>query len=409
MSTRGGWQSWASLVLLLGFLGGCQRVGSVPSPGTSPTPVQIRGVAVSVLDSLSSRVVLDPIQPVQVAPEVDRILHAQEGLDAAIEARIEFWIQRWTGGGAGSFQRDLERMARFSPWIDEEIEALGLPRSLRALPMIESSYNPLARSRSGAVGLWQIMPGTATGLGLEVSAILDERRDPIRSTKSALGYLAHLHEQFDSWFLALAAYNAGQGRVRAIVQGAPEGETGDRTYARLRARFPAETRDFVPRFLAAARLIQNPEKYGLRWPDEIEPWAFDDIIVPDATALDVVAQAAGVDPMVIRDLNPHVIRGYTPPGRATHLRIPIGTRDTFEVAYAQIPPQDRVPFVEHRIVAGETLSRIASRYGITLSELQRTNPGLDPRRLQIGQILTIPTSGSGTAQTAGARTGVADR
>jgi membrane-bound lytic murein transglycosylase D len=327
-----------------------------------------------------------------VTSDVDAILHTPVSLDAGLEARIDFWIRRWTGGGSASFQRDLERMARYSPVIEEALEFRGLPRSLRVLPIIESGYNPVVRSRSGAGGLWQIMPGTARVLGLRVNAVMDERVDPVRSTEAALDYLSLLHGQFDSWFLALAAYNAGQGRVRNLVRGAPAHEAGDAVYVRMRGRFPTETRDFIPRFLAAARLVQNPERYGLHWPTDIDPWTFDEIVVLDATALEVVAQSAGVELREVRELNPHLLRGYTPAGQATRLRIPAGTLETFEAAHAEIPAPGRAPFVEHRVSAGETLLAIAARYGVTLRELQRVNPGLDPRRLRVGHVLTIPTA-----------------
>jgi membrane-bound lytic murein transglycosylase D len=326
------------------------------------------------------------------AQQVDAILHRQEGLDAAMEARIAHWINRWTGSGARSFQRDLERAARYGPWIEAELEARGLPASLRALPILESGYNPLATSPAGAGGLWQIMPPTARSLGLRVDALIDERRDPIRSTEAALDYLTGLYDQFGSWFLALAAYNAGSGRVRQVLQAAPgQGDlSGDVVYSQLRRRFPAVTQDFVPRFLAAARLMKDPEGFGLRMPEDVEPWRFDEVEVPGATALDAVARAAAVSTAELRTLNPQILRGQTPPGSAIRLRLPPGHREILERADVEIPLGERSPAVEHRVVAGETLSRIASRYGVSVSELERSNPGVDPRRLRIGQRLTIP-------------------
>jgi membrane-bound lytic murein transglycosylase D len=390
----------AALALVV-VLGGCQRVGVGSAPAPAPVPIPPQLVEIEPLEGLPKSAPIAPIRPVRVSSDVDPILHTPVPLDAAMEARIDYWIRRWTAGGGRSFQRDLERLARFSPVVEEALELRGMPRSLRALPIIESGYNPAIRSRSGAGGLWQIMPGTAAVLGLRVNSGMDERLDPVRSTEAALDYLSLLHGQFDSWFLALAAYNAGQGRIRSLVQGAPAHESGDAVYVRMRGRFPSETRDFVPRFLAAARLVQNPELYGLEWPEDIEPWTFDEIVVPDATALDVVARAAGVELSEIRELNPHLLRGQTPAGQATRLRIPKGLQDQFETAYAEIPVLERVPFVEHRVMAGETLSAIASRYGISVGDVQRANPGLDPRRLRIGHLLMIPVA-TAVAQGVGA-------
>jgi membrane-bound lytic murein transglycosylase D len=236
------------------------------------------------------------------------------------------------------------------------------------------------------------MAPVARGFGMQVTPLVDERRDPVRSTLAAARYLRELEEQFDSWFLALAAYNGGPYRVeRLLREHAPLAEPGDSLFLVLAPHLPRETREFVPKLLAAARVAEAPERYGVSRPTEPRaPYRFDEVEVPDATSLDVVAAAAGVDEAVVRSLNPHLLRGVTPRGRATALRLPPGTAAAFTEAYARVPPDRRVTVTEHVVRRGETLSGIAMFYGIRTSTLEAANPGVRPRRMQIGQRLLVP-------------------
>ncbi|MDX1566989.1 MAG: LysM peptidoglycan-binding domain-containing protein, partial [Longimicrobiales bacterium] len=267
---------------------------------------------------------------------------------------------------------------------------------LRYLPLIESGYNPSARSPVGAGGLWQFMPGTARFVGMDVTPLIDERSDPWRSTDMALDYLVDLEERFDgSWYLALAAYNGGWGRVQRILdRHAPGALPSDSLFWALREHFPAETRDYVPKLLAAAWVAENPVLYGFDAPPEVAPGWAEEIRVDDATSLDVVARAAGVEIEEVERFNPHLIRGYTPPDRETTLRVPAGSAARFAEVFPTIPPDERVSFVEHRIRRGETLSHVADRYRVSLSELRAANPRLNPRRIQIGQWVVVPRSPS---------------
>jgi membrane-bound lytic murein transglycosylase D len=224
-----------------------------------------------------------------------------------------------------------------------------------------------------------------------VGPLLDERRNPFKSTEAAGDFLLALRQEFGSWFLALAAYNSGPFRVNRILDRyAPLSPRSDSLYWAIRPYLPRETRDFVPKFIAAAAVAQNPRAHGFDVPSDTLGFVFDEVVVPDATTLDVVAEAARAPQGEIERLNPEVVRGITPPGRRTTLRVPAGLGSTFEENYARIPPGERVTFVEHRVARGETLSHIARRYGVPLRELQAANPRVNPRRLQIGQRLTVP-------------------
>ncbi len=333
----------------------------------------------------------------------DEILSSPMTRDPDFRREVDRWVTFWRGPGARWLPDYLERMAWFSPAVDSVLANRELPASLRYLPIVESGYSPRAVSRVSAVGLWQFMAPTARGFGMWVGPLLDERRDPFKSTAAAGDYLVQLRDRFGSWFLALAAYNSGPYRVQRVLDRyAPLAPRSDSLYWAIRGRLPRETRDFVPKFLAAVEVARDPGAHGIQVADGIEGFDFDDVVVPDATTLDVVAQAAGASQVEIERLNPEVVRGITPPGRKTTLRVPPGTGAVFAEAYAKIPPSDRVTFVEHRVARGETLSHIARRYGVRLDDLKAANPKIKPRFLQIGQRITVPIAPrAGTSRGAG--------
>lgn len=332
----------------------------------------------------------------------DEILASPVLSDPEFQDAVAAWVDYWSGPAAEAVPVFLARMASFEPTIDSALAAAQLPPSLKFLPFIESGYNPSAASVARAVGMWQFMEGTARGLGMEVTRLLDERRDPIRSTAAAMGFLAELREDLGSWFLALAAYNGGPNRVRRVLrQRAPDAEPSDSLFWALRSHFPRETREFVPKLVGAALVAGRPAAHGIPEVEDPARFAFDEVAVPDATTLDVVALAAESTLDEIERLNPQFVRGMTPPGRSSGLRVPPGRGPVFERNYARIPPEERVTFVEHRVEKGETLSHIALRYGILVADLESANPGLRPRYLQIGAVLTVPVAPSVRSGAAG--------
>jgi LysM repeat protein len=379
---------------------GCQRVGVhapepvAPRPGMTAVPVVQPGEATA--ERPAERAARGQLPRVEVTPGLDPIIHSPSANHPDLEDRVAFWVDHWTGRGAGTFQAYLERMAIWEGWVEVELEARGLPQSLKYLPIVESGYHEIVVSRAGATGMWQLMPGTARELGLSVGTVVDDRRDPVAATRAALDYLERMHGMFGSWFLALAAYNAGPGRIGQIVRpSAGDGPLDDTHYVSFRPRMPAETRDFVPRFLAAARLARDPEGHGFERPEPRMALAWDEVVLPDATSFDVVAWAAGVEEAEVVALNRQYLRGFTPPGETRSVRIPAGTADRFHQAYALVPPTDRVSFMEHLVARGETLGGISARYGVRLADLQSANGNVDPRRLQVGQRLVVPVAGSG--------------
>ncbi|MCY4399945.1 MAG: transglycosylase SLT domain-containing protein [Gemmatimonadetes bacterium] len=308
-----------------------------------------------------------------------------------LEERIDWWLNYWQNREREGFQRALTRMGRYEVFIDSVLAAGDMPASLRYLPIIEAAYYPKANSRAGAGGLWQFMPATARWLGLEVNSLVDQRLDPYAATPFAIEYLADLKGQFNSWFLALAAYNGGPGRVERAIRDHGDGEPReDALFLRIRDHLPRETRDFIPKYLAAVRIASDPAAFGMTGYLKDPPQVFDAVVVEGAASIDVIASAAGGAEADVRMLNPHLVLGLTPMGRSTTVRLPAGSGATFAERIAAVPSAERVTFTEHRVASGETLAGIARNYRVMVEALQAANPEVQPRRMQIGSVLVIP-------------------
>ncbi|MFQ5690081.1 MAG: LysM peptidoglycan-binding domain-containing protein [Gemmatimonadota bacterium] len=306
-----------------------------------------------------------------------------------MSSRVQAWIDYFQNRIPERFGLYLNRTGRYESLIRRKLRLAGLPEDLLYLAMIESGMNPNAYSRAPAVGLWQFIRGTARLYDLEISYWVDERRDPVKATDAAIAYLSDLYQEFGSWYLAAAGYNGGAGRVRRSLA-----RTGSSTFwdlARRRA-LRRETRNYVPKLIAAAIISRDPAKYGFRVQPE-PPLEYDEVEVPDATSVDVIAEAAGTDEETIRSLNPEFLHGVTPPGRRVRVRVPPGEGPLFAANYAKIPPAERVTWLVHTVTRGQTLGLIARRYGTSVAALRAANGNLDPRRLQIGQRLVVPRSG----------------
>jgi membrane-bound lytic murein transglycosylase D len=296
----------------------------------------------------------------------------------------------------------LKRSGRYEGMIRTKLRERGMPEDLIYLSMIESGFNPNARSKAQAVGLWQFMAPTARMYGLRVDSHVDERRDPEKSTDAALRYLKDLYNQFGSWNLAAAAYNTGGNRVARIMKeetGTVRGMESD--FWRIRARLPSETREYVPLIFAAALIGKEPEKYGLGSVERLLPLPVERVEVPGGTPLEVVANSIGLGVSELKELNPHLITGATPPGSSYPVRIPEGQADVFArnfeaaraaraaavpVRVAASPSAART----HRVSRGESLSTIARRHGVTVAALQRANSLGSRTVIQPGQVLRIP-------------------
>jgi membrane-bound lytic murein transglycosylase D len=312
--------------------------------------------------------------------------------------RVDFWIDFLQGRNKSRTHVWLEREGRYGAFIRSALRERGMPEDLFYLAMIESGLSNRAVSHASAVGLWQFIAETGRRYGLEVSTYVDERRDPVKSTEAALDYLTYLYNRFGSWYLAAAGYNSGENRVDRILRQRAGGQRGDDAlYWRIASHLPRETRDYVPLMLAAGHIGKDPNAYGFYGIEHQAPLAFDRVEIGGGISLAVVAEAAGVDASMVRELNPHLIRGVTPPGRSWEVRVPVGRR---AVVLANLDRLERVVEREraetrtHRVARGETMGHIARRYGVSVAAVQHANPGVNPRRMQVGQTLRVPAGGS---------------
>ncbi len=321
----------------------------------------------------------------------------------ASRSRVQYYMDFFLGPARDRFTIWLGRLRRYEGMIRSRFATYGVPEDLVYLGLIESGYSNTAVSRAKAVGMWQFIAPTARRYGLEVNEWVDERRDPFRATDAAARHLLSLDSMFGSWYLAAAAYNGGTGRVMRGIRRLP-GETdelSDETFFALSDRryLRAETRDYVPKLIAAALIAKEPDRYGFTDIPALEPLAYDEVTVPDATGLDVLARLADTTTAALLELNPHYYRGVTPPGRSAIVRVPRGTGTLVAQRYAALPPSERVNFLEHAVTRGETLSEIARRYRVSVELLRAANPGIRPRALRVGARLKVPVSAAAKAVT----------
>jgi membrane-bound lytic murein transglycosylase D len=246
------------------------------------------------------------------------------GISVEMNSEIERWMERFLTDQRPVFTRYLEREGLYSEMIREGLRSRGMPEELVYLAAIESGFTPGATSRVSAMGMWQFMTPTAQAFGLRIDEYVDERRDPIRATEAALDYLQALHIRFGSWHLAAAAYNAGPSRVARVVRThAGDATPEEAIYWEIVEHLPRETRAYVPKMLAAILLAQAAAEYGFDV-EPSQPIRFDRVWVPGGTTLNRVAQAVDVPLARIRELNPHLLRGVTPPGEPFGIRVPPG-------------------------------------------------------------------------------------
>ena len=180
------------------------------------------------------------------------------------DSRITKWVQRFTTSLKGDFTKSLDRMDEYATMMNSKLDKKDMPRELIYLAMIESQFDPTARSKVGAVGMWQFMSATARQLGLTVKGKVDERKDPAEATDAALTYLDQLHDRFGSWYLAAAAYNSGAGTVsKALRKVTGKAQGTDEDFFRILPVLPKETQEYVPRLIASAKVGSDPERYGM--------------------------------------------------------------------------------------------------------------------------------------------------
>ncbi len=344
------------------------------TPVRTPRDSAVRDTLV-IRDSTAFR---DSIPKVLSDSIITRPVWDMEVLSYEGHSRVEYYVGIFSGRAKETFAKALQRQTRYGTLIGGRLREGGMPEDLTYLALIESWYNPHAYSRAAAVGMWQFMTRTAKGVGMRVDWWVDERRDPVRSTEGAVKLLRELRDQFGSLYLAAAAYNGGDGRVsRGLARYASDldGVAGeDRFFTLADTKYlRPETRDYVPKMIAAALVGKEPTRYGIKI-DSLAPITFDTVRVPGNTSLGAIGNAVGAPISEMKDLNPALIRGMTPLGDSLWVRVPAGAGATFEDRFAALEPDERrgVKFVESK--KGETLASIAKRSGIGARQLAWYNP-----------------------------------
>ena len=323
---------------------------------------------------------------------LDRLDPDEFDLPLVVNDEVELWLRYFLGSGRQYYARYLKRSGRYRPMIEAELEARDMPQDLFYLAMIESGFSPQAYSKASAVGLWQFMSPTARAYALRVEWWVDERRDPELATKAALDHLLDLHEMFDDWYLAAAAYNAGPGRVR----GAMRKSGGTDYWSVAKPGFLArETCNYAPKLIAAAIIGHHPERYGFMGIDYDPAMSYDTVDTPHSSSIDALVGCAGIDEPAFLELNPALRRWALPPEPATYaVRVPSGKGAAYTACVEKIPPSERVAFLRHTVASGESLSSIARRYGVSTDAVVRMNKIVNRNRIYVGTELVIPVQGA---------------
>jgi membrane-bound lytic murein transglycosylase D len=314
-----------------------------------------------------------------------------------INQQVQFFLNRFTRDRREVVDKWFGRAGRYLEMIRDTLRDHGLPEDLAFVAMIESGFNPLAVSRAGAKGMWQFMAGTARRYGLRVDQWVDERLDPEKSTTAAAAYLRDLYAQFGSWSLAQAAYNAGEMKVLRAIR-----SVGSKDFWALsRTGFlRQETKEFVPQIHAATVIGQDPSRYGFGV-REYAPTEVDFVSVPPGTPLSSVASASGVSPETLRSLNPVLVKGVTPPGGLYRLRVPAGTGADIHAALVVRKTARATARADVHIVrARDTVTGIAKRYGVSVSDLRRWNNLASVDRLRPGDRLVVADAHPSASRTA---------
>jgi membrane-bound lytic murein transglycosylase D len=392
--------SWLAVVAAAALLAGCATTDSTysslpPAPEHPGPKAPMDRATVTIPGSFSTAREVPHMPPEQYTDLLDRIRDGYALPDVAhyaVDREVELYRKN-----PDFLDRTFKRGARYLYYIVQEIERRNLPLELALLPVVESAFNPVAYSRSRASGLWQFIPSSGKHYGLEQNWWIDERRDVIEATGAALTYLQYLNKYFaGDWYLAIAAYNGGEGTVSgAVRRNQAAGLPSDFFSLNLRA----ETRDYVPKLLAISRIVRNPEAYGLSFA-AIPNQPFFEAVEPGRQMhLDHAAQLAGITREDMFALNPGYNRMTTPPKGPHRLLLPVPNAQTFRQAMLDQPLTDQSsvavaaieppPEVRHKVRRGETLSTIARQYGVPMVALQRAND-IQGSVIHPGDSLLIP-------------------
>lgn len=359
-----------------------------PEPAADVAALQVENIPQEPTAAKSDAAFPVIEQPPRYADLWDRIRagFSMEKLDSPRIARHE----RWFANNSEYMQRMLGRARLYLHYIVQEVEERGMPLEIALLPAVESAYKPNAYSRARASGLWQFIPSTGRLYGLKINWWYDGRRDIEASTDAALDYLEKLYSDFDGdWHLALAAYNAGEGRVMRAVDYNQRRGRGTR-FSDL-TRLKSETKNYVPKLMAMINIVSDPAKYGIQLEPIPNTQYFTKVDIGSQVDLNVVAQLADLDVNELARINPGFSRWATDPDGPHYLLVPVDKKDALIDGLDNLPDEDRIQWRRHAVRRGDTLSEIARRYGVSVGAIRRANH-LRSNLIRAGQSLLIPIS-----------------
>lgn len=288
----------------------------------------------------------------------------------------------------------LESAMEYRLYVRKSIQDKEMPEMLEYLPVVESNYKTHAKSKSGAIGMWQFMENSVYPF-LTLNDFVDERYDPWKSTDAALKKLTDNYKYFEDWYLALGAYNCGAGAMSRAIKKA---DSKDFWYLAENNFISKQTAEYVPKLIAITDLAINHEYYGIDLPDHTEEFEllenekngnYDYITVKKAYSITQLAQELRIDSNTMKRLNPSFIRGMTHPAKTSEIRLPLGMKDSALEAIGKMSPIE-FPF-QYKVVAGDSLWSISRRFGVTVSSLCEINDIKENAILRIGKILYIPS------------------
>ena len=307
-----------------------------------------------------------------------------ESLIEKIERNITLFSEKLKG----KFSVWLSRSSKYIEKMKEILIEKGLPEDLVYLPLIESGFNVNARSPRKAVGPWQFIESTAKRYGLIIDWWRDERRDPIKSTVAAAEYLKDLYSMFGDWSLALAAYNAGEGRIFKALN-----KAGENNYWMLldTSYLPSETKNYVPKYIAAITIAKQPENFGFEEVGEYETMNYTEVVIPSPTDLDIIAKCAEVDLNTIKELNPELKRWSTPMNVKQYIiRIPEDKKEVFLSNFEKIKPEKRFSYDIYTVKKGDTIHKIARKTRLSKNVLYEMNGSEIFKNLKPNTKIMIP-------------------
>lgn len=355
------------------------------------TLVEVPFAAASMMPTRSADEPFQHIEITSVAAPLDRFdlrgIESVFDLDTLDRPQIQTYLNFWTTDGRSRMARLLARGGRYRQYIMGRLEDEGLPRELFYLVMIESGFNTTARSRAAAIGLWQFMARTGRSYGLRIDRRVDERRDWEQATTAGMTYLGSLHERFNSWPLAMAAYNAGAGHVRGELRRYDVNNFW--AMDEYGAVWDA-TRAYVYKIIAAAIIGENPEVFGFEAVVYEDPIEYETVEVRGGTRLQVLARAADTDVDTLRELNPSLLVATLPRQDTYQLRIPENSLDSFIEAYDRVDPTDLDQGYVHTLRFGETLDHLAQMYDLSARVLRRANGLARRESVAYGTALVVP-------------------